>query len=145
MPVYKKKFVQKSVLTLLLIFLCVAAAPALAQPYSPSGAITQTLNNLNTFQDSAAPSDQKVPLPELVANIIQVVLGIVGLIFIGLIIYGGYLWGTARGSEERVTTGRRLIFEATIGVIIILGAYFLTAFIVQQIAIATLTPSQQAF
>lgn len=110
-----------------------------------SSAIGSAVSNLSTTQSNALGTDQNTPLANVVAGVIQVILSIVALIFIGLIIYGGYEWGTARGNEQKVDTAKKLIFEATIGIIIIFGAYFLTAFVVQRLAIATFTQQTQSF
>ena len=75
---------------------------------------------------------------DIVANVVQIILSLTGLVFIVLIIYGGYMWGTARGNTDKVDTGRKLIFEAIIGVIIVFGAYILTAFVIQSVGEATL-------
>ena len=78
----------------------------------------------------------------VVAGVIQIVLSLVGVIFITYILYGGYLWGTARGNTDKVDQGKKLIFEATIGTVIIFGAYILTAFVIQYVGEATtLAPS----
>ncbi|MEK7202956.1 MAG: hypothetical protein AAB653_01445 [Patescibacteria group bacterium] len=68
-------------------------------------------------------------LPGSVGAAINVVLALLGIIFLGLIIYSGFIWMLARGNEQDVTKARDMITSAIIGLFIILGAYAITAFI----------------
>lgn len=63
-------------------------------------------------------------------QIIQYILSFVGVIFLILIIYGGFQWMTARGNEEQVTKAKNLMYNATIGVILILAAYTITYYVI---------------
>jgi len=46
-----------------------------------------------------------------------------------LVIYGGFLWMTARGNEQQVTKAKDLIISAVIGLVIVLAAYAITAYV----------------
>lgn len=46
-----------------------------------------------------------------------------GIIFTGLVIYGGLRWMTARGNEDEVQKAKRIIRDAAIGLIITLGSF----------------------
>ncbi|MBU2542306.1 hypothetical protein KJ785_01960 [Patescibacteria group bacterium] len=61
---------------------------------------------------------------------LNVALSLVGLIFLILMVYAGYLWMTARGEEEQVKKAQKIIIASLIGVIIILGAYAITYIII---------------
>lgn len=67
----------------------------------------------------------------IVAEIIRIVLGFIGTIFFVLTLYAGYLWMTAAGNEEQVTKAKTLLFQATIGLIIILMAFAITSFAIR--------------
>lgn len=64
-----------------------------------------------------------------VGEIINALLGLTGLIFFILMVYGGFLWMTARGEEDRTKKAKTLIISAVIGVIVIVAAYALTNFL----------------
>ncbi len=66
-------------------------------------------------------------------KIIGVALSFVGAIFFILMIYGGFLWMTARGDEGQVTKAKDLIFAAVIGLVIVLSAYAITSFLGTQL------------
>lgn len=67
-------------------------------------------------------------LPGTVGMIIGAVLSFLGVIFLILMIYGGYQWMTAAGDEQKVTKAKDLIRNAIIGLIVVLAAYAITAF-----------------
>ncbi len=68
--------------------------------------------------------------PALVAAyIINVVLTILGLFFLFLMIYGGFIWMNARGREDEVTKSKNLIVSAIIGLIIMLASYGIVNYI----------------
>jgi len=64
-----------------------------------------------------------------IANSIQVLLELLGIIFIVLIIYAGYTWMLARGNEADAQKAKDTITRAIIGLAIVLGAYAITTFI----------------
>ena len=60
-------------------------------------------------------------------------LSLIGVIFLILMIYAGYNWMTARGEEEKVEKAKDTITRAIIGLIIVVGAYAIWAFIFYQL------------
>ena len=76
-------------------------------------------------------------LPELIGNLINAFLGVLGIIFVIIIVYAGYLYLTAGGEEEKVTKAKKLLAQSIIGLIIILSAYAIASFIICQLLIAT--------
>lgn len=62
-------------------------------------------------------------------QIIKYVLSFLGVIFLILIIIGGYQWMTAGGNEEIIKKARARIINAVIGLAIILLAYTISRFI----------------
>jgi Zn-dependent protease with chaperone function len=65
--------------------------------------------------------------------IINTLMSLMGIIFISLMIYGGYLWMTARGNEEKVEKSKKLITAAVIGLVVVLSAYVISYFIVSSV------------
>ena len=66
---------------------------------------------------------------EIIGKIVGAALAFIGILFFILMIYGGFLWMTARGNEENVTKAKELIIAAVIGLVIVLAAYAITAYI----------------
>lgn len=66
---------------------------------------------------------------EIVATVIQAFIGLLGVIFLVLIVYAGYNWMTANGDEGKVSKAKDTITRAIIGLIIVLAAYSITYFV----------------
>lgn len=65
-----------------------------------------------------------------IGKIIAEALGSLGVIFLFLIIYGGYVWMKARGNEADVKRGKDIMIDALIGLIIVAAAYAVSYFVV---------------
>jgi len=93
-------------------------------------------NKLETLANKA--SFQKQPnLAETIGQIIKGALSLLGVIFMLLVIYGGFLWMTAAGNEEQITKAKNILKASIIGLIIVIGAYAIAFFVVNQIVTAT--------
>ncbi len=73
----------------------------------------------------------------IIANIIRVALTLLGIIALAIFLYGGYLYMTAAGSEDKVSQARKLMINGVIGIAIILSAYAITSFIISRLSSAT--------
>ena len=73
-----------------------------------------------------------IPLVDTLGIIIQVALSLLGIIFMGLIIYAGYNWMTAMGDEQKVTKAKDTITRAVIGLVIVIAAYAVSYFVIQK-------------
>jgi len=62
-------------------------------------------------------------VPDIIAIIINGLLGLVGTLFVVLIVYGGFLWMTSAGNEDKVKKARELIINASIGIAIVILSY----------------------
>lgn len=69
------------------------------------------------------------PLADQITSIIMWVLGFLALVAVIMIIYGGFIWLTAAGNEERVGSAKKIISAAIIGLVIILLAWAITWFV----------------
>ena len=60
---------------------------------------------------------------------INVLLGLLGLVFVVLILYAGFMWMTSAGNTEKVDTAKKILGASIIGLIIIMTAYSITKFV----------------
>lgn len=74
---------------------------------------------------------------QIVALIIKIILSFLAIIFVALIIYGGFTWMTATGNQERVTKSKDIILNSIIGIAIVIAAYAISFFVLQQLVNAT--------
>lgn len=65
-----------------------------------------------------------------IMRIIQIFLGLVGLIALILTIYAGYVWMTSAGNPERIDTAKKTLRNAAIGLVIIFSAFSIVSFII---------------
>lgn len=75
----------------------------------------------------------KYTLAEIVGLVIEAFLGLLGVLFLTYMLYGGYNWMTAQGDEEKVSKAKDTIQHAIIGLIITIGAYAITYFVLQKL------------
>ncbi len=68
-----------------------------------------------------------------VARIIKFVLGFLGLIFLVLTLYAGFMWMTSAGNEDRVGTAKKILWGAIIGLAIVMFSYSITQFVVKNL------------
>lgn len=107
---------------------------------------TPSLGDAWNKTDDAAGSagystgDYAGSIDNFIAIIVRTALSLLGVIFLGLLIYGGYLWMTDRGNEDQVKRARGLISAAIIGLIIVLSAYAISIFVLENLASQTLAP-----
>lgn len=65
-----------------------------------------------------------------VSNIINVALGLLGIIAVVIILIGGFKWMTAGGNDEKVGEAKNLIMAGIIGLIIIFAAWSIARFVI---------------
>ena len=73
----------------------------------------------------------------ILARIIQIALGFLGILAVGLIMYGGFLWMTSNGDDSKIDNAKNILRNTVIGLIIILSAFAITTFLLNRILGAT--------
>lgn len=90
-----------------------------------------TNSPLSTVQQgSGAPTSD---LGTIAGTIINTALSLVGIMFLILTVYAGFLWMTARGEEAQVEKATKIIRGSVIGLVITLSAYAITLFLTSRI------------
>lgn len=130
------KFIKKIKISLLvfLFFFCFVFIPKITKAQ-----ITQNAaDKLNPIADVYGASSSAAPnIAQIIASIIQYALSFLGVIFLVLLIYGGFLWMTAGGDQEKVTKSKEILRNVLIGLIIILGSYTITYFVIENLTKAS--------
>lgn len=73
----------------------------------------------------------------IVARVIRALFGLVGIVFVSLLLYGGWMYMTAAGEAEKVNKAKAVMRNAAIGVAIMLSAYSIASFIIRTLIGAT--------
>jgi len=112
----------------------VAKADCTGVTCAQQGLDASAKGNFNT--DSGPTASNSVDV--IVGNIITTALSLLGVVFVLLMIYGGFLWMMARGEEAQVTKAKDLIQAAIIGLVIVIGAYAIAVFVISKLQAGTL-------
>lgn len=93
-----------------------------------------TINTLRIFGANMGLPDTDPRV--IVARLIRVAMGFVGIILLLMILSSGTSFLISGGDEEKIKSAKRTLFNAIIGVFIILSAYSITAFILNTLSTA---------
>lgn len=104
------------------LFILVMPLATLAQTYG----LDTTANKLGY--------SKSVDTTVIVGNVIAGALGLVGLLFFGVMMYAGLRWMTARGNDELKEKAIHALQAAVLGLVVVILTYALTAFILGRLA-----------
>lgn len=102
----------------------------LSAPIASAQGLKNASGELGKAATKAGTSEGK--LENLVGTGIRAALTLVGLIFLVLMVYAGYLWMTARGDEGQIDKAKDIISAALIGIVVVLGAYAITTLVISR-------------
>ncbi len=74
-------------------------------------------------------TDDDTKISMILGLVVKSFLGLLGIIFIILILYAGYNWMTAGGNESKVEKAQQTLTRAIIGLVLIVGSYAIWLFI----------------
>ncbi len=128
-----KKITQVLAKGLALLIIIFNAWPILtaAQVFSPEGQTGFTTIGEEAY-GASTPKDVRL----VVADTVQIVLGLIGIILVVLMIIAGIQYMTAGGNQTTIDNAIKRIKNALIGLIIVLFSYAVTVFIIQQLNLA---------
>ncbi len=119
---------------------CGGAEPADEQEFFQQG-LRGAGGLVNIFGERAGFPTNAPREPEvIIGQFIQGAILVIGVVFGILIIYGGYLWMTARGNEDQAKKAMDILRTTVIGFILVIAAYSITNFVVDRIITAAFTP-----
>jgi hypothetical protein len=132
---------KKKILTLVLTFM-LAITPvmniAFAQTKKATKGTNDITSNLGKFSSTAYGQNTLEGSPVIVAGrIINALLGLAGMLLVIYLVYGGFRWMTAAGDTGSVDQAKRSIRNAIIGIIIALGSYAISTFVVESVVQST--------
>lgn len=80
----------------------------------------------------------------LIVNIIRIFLGFVGLVGVVIILLGGFKWMTSQGDDIKIKAAKKIIINGIIGLVIVLAAWLIVAFVVKQFGNSLFGGNQEA-
>jgi hypothetical protein len=108
-------------------FSSLALAQTSAEPKTASNPLSAGNPQTSAFLLSSGVAMTSVA--GITSAVIKVVLGLLGIIFVVLLVYAGFQWMTAQGNEEKVEHAKNTIVRAIIGLLIVIAAYSITFFV----------------
>ena len=111
-----------------------AVTPALVGAQNTTGDIDPGAENFGLDSDfSKLGIKSERDVKDTIAQIINIILGFLGIIAVIIILAGGFKWMTAGGNEEKVAESRKMIVQGLIGLIIIFAAWAIASFVIGQL------------
>ena len=115
---------NKKIITLIFLFslllnivnvVSVFAAPDIGMNY---------VENIDLSNSNTDPRD-------IIINIIKYLMTFLGIIAVCIILYGGFIWMTAAGNEDKIAKAKQIIIAGSIGLVIILAAFIIVQFVMR--------------
>ena len=94
----------------------------------PVVALAQADSNFGLDQLSSIEIGRQ-SLVDTISSIVNIVLGILGIVAFIIILYGGFLWMTSKGDEKQVSKAKKVIIDGVIGLAIILASWAIAVFV----------------
>jgi cbb3-type cytochrome oxidase subunit 3 len=95
-----------------------------------AGETQKTIDGLKqTATEGYGAEPQSIDFYDRAGSILGIALSFIGIIFLGIMIYAGFMWMLARGNQQEADKAKELIQQAVIGLAIVLSAYVITKFV----------------
>jgi hypothetical protein len=125
---------KKILITIFILALLALLAPVALLAATP---FEEGLNTAATTAQLATEAQTKtaanISLAAYVGKIINIFFGLIGFIFFGFILLGGYYWMSAGGNDDKTKKAKEYISNAVIGLVIISLAYVLARLVIERL------------
>lgn len=124
------KFIKNFLAIIVCSLSLLSFSPALAEGTDVSSleGLNATAGQVKAYQNQTK-TDAKEAILGRVGGIVGLILSFIGIIFLVLTVYAGFLWMTAQGNSGQVEKAKDLLINAIIGLVIVSAAYSITMFI----------------
>ncbi|MFA6194567.1 MAG: pilin [Patescibacteria group bacterium] len=120
------KNISKHLISLAILAFLVVPAFALTAHAQFDPGLNAVSNGLNNSLSSTDPRT-------VIGRIINMALGFLGVIAVGIVLLGGFKWMTAGGNEEKTGEAKKLLGAGVIGLVIILSSWAIATFIINSL------------
>ena len=126
-----KKFLQYlSVLCGLFIGILIPTASVNAVT-CPDGSVR---SSADTYAECSVPEDESgQDLMSRTRVIINVVLGVLGIVSVAMIILGGIMYTTSQGKPDKIKQAKDIILYAIVGLVVALLSFAIVNFVLQEV------------
>lgn len=88
-------------------------------------------DNLEAVAEDSGLGDASLEVT--IAKIIRTILGLLGVIAVIIVLWGGFVWMTAGGGAEKVDKAKKILINGVIGLAIVLMSYAIATFVLNAI------------
>ncbi|MBI4437797.1 hypothetical protein HY631_02495 [Candidatus Uhrbacteria bacterium] len=111
----------------------VSTLPILLLPAAAMAQLADAESEL-TSVGTAIGTDASNDLPTIIGNLINVLLSVLGILFVVLVVYAGFLYLTAGGEDEKVKKAKKLLGQSVTGLVIIIAAYAIASYVIEALS-----------
>ncbi len=83
--------------------------------------------------NAGLPIGQPTPT-HIIAIVVNTLLGVLGVVAVVVVLYGGFVWMTAGGNEEHVRKAKELLGGAVVGLALVLASYVIASFVIRNVS-----------
>lgn len=76
------------------------------------------------------PEAEDEDVRDMTVTIVKYLITFLGIIAVIIILYGGFIWMTAAGNDDRVKKAKDIIIAGIIGLIIVISAFAIVTFVI---------------
>jgi len=124
-----QKIRSKTSYLLLTMVLCFVIFLAIVFLFFPGGEVLAENSDIFGVDYGAGSGLTSVDIRVAAIRVIRTVLGILGIIALGLLIYGGVVWMTSGGNPQKIELAKKILLNTLIGLIIILLAFAIVQYV----------------
>lgn len=112
----------------------IAAAPLVSAVPALAANDLDLETNLGLVGDETGLGDED--LTTTLGTFINIGLGLLGIVFLVLTLYAGWLWMTAAGDSKATGKAKDILITAVVGLVILLSAYAISNFVIDNVTSA---------
>jgi lysylphosphatidylglycerol synthetase-like protein (DUF2156 family) len=123
--------------------LLLSAAPVLAAPATAPAAGQSAISGLElTGKRAGYTVGEASSLGNVVGNLLNALLGLLGIVLVVFLVYGGIKYMTAQGVEKQVIEAKQIMLNAVIGLVIVVSAYAISTFVINVLSGSDLSDAE---
>jgi heme/copper-type cytochrome/quinol oxidase subunit 2 len=104
--------------------------PILFLPMKASAQLSAATDYLSGVGDETGQTAGEDALPTMIGQIINILLSVLGIVFLVMVIYAGFLWMGAQDDAKKTEKAKKLLINGIIGMVIIIAAYAISSFVI---------------
>ena len=125
-----KKLIMSVAMTIMAIVGIGGVATAYTLPALAAG--DSGLDYVEKYRDSTIGSNQQDAMP-IISVIINVVIGLIGLVAVIMIIVGGIMYTSSQGNPDKVKQAKDIILYSIVGLVVALLAFAVVNFVLTNV------------